>query len=266
MSTSGPTGSDDGGRGFRDDIASGKISGMIICHSRQFVLIRPRKVASSSVQAAFVPFLAAGDQIMRLDLSETDPMAPIAASIGYDRRRWPLVLRQHSSLARLVTVMGRQVLDYKIVTLARNPWDRAVSEFFYDTRTQNFRSGSASDQRAAFGFWLRRNAFLPPLRRLISRLEGGNRISKLEQSALCVVQGSFRADHVIFYEDLAGGLQRAGEALRLDLQLPARKAKAGIRSEVSHDWRSFYTDDSRDLLARACKTDIERYGYRFSGG
>lgn len=239
---------------------------MIICHSRRFVLIRPRKVASSSVQGAFLPFLAKGDRVMRLDPRELGLAGPIEATIGYERSRWPLVLRQHSSLSRLVWVMGRQILDYRIITLARNPWDKVVSEFFYDMRAANLQQRSVVEQRSEFEKWLRANAYLSPLRRLAYRIEGSDRRSRFEQSALCVHAGRFRADHVIFYEDLEGGVEAVGKALGLDLRLPERKAKAGIRSEASRDWRSFYSEASQTLVADCCRTDILRFGYDFAGG
>lgn len=239
---------------------------MIICHSRKFVLIRPRKVASSSIQWAFLPTLTKGDLVMRLDKDESDAPVETEATIGHVTGSWPHVLRAHSPLSRLVKVCGEGILDYSIVTLARNPWDRTVSEFYYVNLKTGMKERPIEDQRSAFAEYVRSVCRLSMGRRLLDRLEGRQRISKLEQSELCLYKGQFRADHVIFFENLAADLAMVGQALDLDLKLPQKAAKGGIRAKASRDWRGFYTDETRDLIARHCAADIERYGYAFDGG
>lgn len=238
---------------------------MIVSHSKRFLLVRPRKVASSSVQWAFMPHLAADDLVMGFNQDDLDDPLPTQAQVGHYKKGWPRTIRVHSPLSRLVHVMGEDILSYKVITLARNPWDRAVSEFYDNYRKTDIKTRPIEVQRETFTRFVHRASRLTFARRIIDKLEGRSRTCQMVQSELCAYQGSFRANHVIFYETLGQSIADVGAALGIDLRLPAQKAKGGWRAPASRDWRSFYTDETRDLVAQCCRADIDLYGYEFAG-
>lgn len=161
--------------------------------------------------------------------------------------------------------MGEDLLRYRLITLARNPWDRAVSEFYYVNRETDMASRPVEEQKAAFTRFVRQVSSMTVSRRILDRLEGRHRRCKMEQAELCTYKGQFMADHVIFFEKIADGMTQVGQAIGLDLQLPSQKAKGKIRAKASRDWRAFYTDETRELIAQSCRNDIRLYGYDFEG-
>ncbi|MBL4926816.1 sulfotransferase family 2 domain-containing protein [Tabrizicola sp. KVB23] len=212
-----------------------------------------------------MPHLAAGDLVMGVNVDDLENPLPTQAQVGHYSKGWPRTIRVHSSLSRLVHVMGEDILSYKVITLARNPWDRAVSEFYDNYRNTDIKSHPLEVQRETFTRFVHKVSRLTFSRRLIDRLEGRNRACRMVQSELCNYKGRFRADHVIFYESLGHNIAEVGNALGIDLKLPTQKAKGEWRAPASRDWRSFYTDETRALIAQCCRVDIDLYGYQYDG-
>lgn len=236
---------------------------MIICRSRGFLFIQPRKVASTSIQNSFFPHLQSCDHVIGIEPADLASLVSNGVQTGDISGPRPWTLRAHSSLSRVVRVLGQNILDYKIITMARNPWDRAISEFFWVRARKEAAEATHAEYMRDFEVFLRKRSVKSLSRQLLDRIEGRNRTSKMQQSELCMFNNEFHADHVIFYEDLEGGLGKVADALKIDLQLPTKKYKGNHRPEKSRDWRSFYSEKGRQLVAKAAKTDIDLFGYSF---
>ena len=236
---------------------------MILSHSKRFILIRPPKVASSSIVMSFLPHLGEDDYVWGLSEEEVAQAGGTSALVNGSVSRWPWLMRPHSHIARVVQIFGPAVLDYKIVTLARNPWDQMVSWFFWDKQNEKVKELPFEDQKSRFKGFLRDRAYLHPGRRVADKFDGRKRRSQMSQSELCEYRGEFLADNLIFFEDLPGGLSEVSSALNIELTLPPRKAKSGYRPQHAKDWTLFYDAASKAIVEAGAASDIERYGYTF---
>lgn len=229
---------------------------MLVSHAHRFIFIKPRKVAGTSIELALSPFLQPGDCATPIE-PEEEPLRKAASGVHVGRIKNKL--RDHSPLAKAYRVLGDDIRDYRVVTAERNPWDRAVSQFFWSMRRTDIKSRPFEAQRAAFDAYTRKWGPITWL----DRLYGRKRQRSLSSFDLYAIHGQSRADFVIFYEDLAGSLRRAAgdlglDANGIDLSETKRSSRPGAR-----DWRAFYDDSLRDFVARHTAREIAAYGYAF---
>jgi hypothetical protein len=162
-------------------------------------------------------------------------------------------------------VFPEKVQDYRVISMTRNPWDRAVSRFFYQQRRTNMRERDFAAQKAAFTRFTHRygpHTWLDNFLRL-------KRERALDNSRrLYFVDGRCRADYVIRFECIEEDVN----GLQGFLGLPERPTVEGIRllthtrpAQKRHKWMDFYDDETRGLVAECCRWEIEQFGYDFEG-
>lgn len=238
---------------------------MIVSHAHRFVFVRPRKVASSSMAKALLPHTKSGDLIVVPDGVKTKDQNGQLTNSEVNRRKHIWTLRPHSPLNRLVRFVGPEVLDYRVVTLARNPWDRAVSEYFWVRSKGAASELSVEQQKTDFDNFLKRRSKVSRPRMFLDRLEGRRRVSKFGQAELCMLEGKFAADFVVFFEDLNSSVEQLSRFLDLDIQLPKKREKGDIRASNTREWQSLYSDEGIQIVKDACAEDIDLFGYTFNG-
>ena len=237
---------------------------MLISHHHRFVFVKPRKTAGTTAELALSPFLEPGDLATPIQLEEeplriVNPGVKVGVVHGLGRLGWPLRLRDHSPLARAEAMLGAAIAGYRVVSMVRNPWDRAVSQFFWSQRRTDIRTRPRAEQAAAFRAFTRR--WGPACWR--ARFLGRDRQRKLDNSGLYCIGGRCRAGFLVRFEHLATDMA----ALQDWLGLPGRAlrlehTKGGWRGDAG-DWRALYDRATRDLVARACAREIALAGYEF---
>ena len=115
---------------------------MIVSHRHRFIFIKPRKVAGTTIELKLSPYLEAGDHATPIEPHEEHlrscKTGVIICKIPQQNKfRLPLKLRDHSTLKKAYFVLEKKVQDYFVITACRNPWDRAVSQFFWSQRKKN---------------------------------------------------------------------------------------------------------------------------------
>ena len=233
---------------------------MLISHHHRFVFVKPRKTAGTSVELALSPFLAPGDLATPIE-PEEEPLRKAAAGVivGQVRARG-VRLRDHSPLEKCWRALP-QVQGYRVVTMCRNPWDRAVSQFFWSMRRTSIREAAFDAQRAGFIAYTRR--WGP--RTWLDAVYGRKRQRALDSAHLYVIGGQVRADYVIRFEALAADLAGLGEWLGLGgVPVLGVAAKSGLRAGGGA-WVPFFDDATRELVARECAREIDLFGYDFEG-
>ena len=236
---------------------------MIVSHHRRLILVRPGKAASTRIQNAFLVDLAKGYRVAGLNRNRESSVLESKATIGFIADRGPWKVRSHSSLSRLARVMGPEVLTYRVITIARNPWDRAVSEFYWLSRYRVLKDRSFPEQKFEFLTYLKNASRVRPVRSFLDWIEGAPRTSMLDQSYLYTINGVFRADSIIYFENIAASLEQVGKEIGIDLHLPEERSKGGTRPAQSRDWRSIYDQEGRDIVRIACAGEIRHFGYDF---
>ena len=239
---------------------------MIISHAHRFIYIRPKKVASSSLALALASFLKQGDSATPFSDKERNSFARVSKAIeGNFRSQWPLKLRVHSPLQRVYRIYGEALADYRVISATRNPWDRAISHFYWINRDTNLAELPLATRKQAFHTFIRSHSKLGLKQKLVDRLEGRERKNMLDQSELYHINGKNRADCVIRFENLEADLQNIGHKLGLPapLVLPGKKAKAGIRPKNVDSWQEYYDAETRELVRESCAREIALFGYKF---
>lgn len=244
----------------------------IVCHAYRFIFIKTRKTAGSSVEIALSRLCKPNDLItplgfpdgeeetLRRDTGGQPPVnwqkpwwryrlgKELRHRIKYGHRA--MVLGTHATAADIKAYFGPEVWrSYYRITIERNPWDRAISRYWW-MRYRSFRRGASS---------------YPPLSEFLERV-ARERPHWLTNWGHYTLDGQIAVDRVLQYEDLASEMERLESELGApsgSLELPMKRAKGGFREDKRH-YSEVLSRADADLISRVCRNEIEAFGYRFS--
>lgn len=217
---------------------------MLISHRHRFIYTKTFKTGGTSVESYFEPFcMAPGAWTLSHDRAQTESPHGVIGFRGADP---PPGLRwwNHMGAAEIRARCGAAVWDaYFKFCVVRNPYDRAVSAFFF-ARSKGRLPASGAPDAVQLERWL---------------ADGGLRMDREQY----LVAGTFALDHVLRYERLHEDLAALCAHLGLPWE-PQRlpQFKAGIRPrDVALD--ELFTPRARALVAAQCGFELDRFGYRF---
>jgi len=211
---------------------------MLISDSHEFIFLRMRKVASTSMREILEP------------LCIPTPMGRFAhlksrARLERDYHRF--VFRAHENiLAARRRMPGEKFARYFKFAFVRNPWDRLVSEYeFILRRPQHGRHGHVNQLRN-FGEFIHMQIPRP---------------DAYQVNMLCDKKGRLLMDFVGKMELLDDDWKTVCDRLGIPHQpLPFRKV-------TQHQpYQDYYDQQSSQLVATHWAREIEMFGYRFDGG
>lgn len=148
----------------------------------------------------------------------------------------------HRKLKHYVDEEGRGVLDYFKFIFVRNPWDRAVSQYFGQAQIIAASRGSTATARTF------REAVLNP--RWLHEMK--------RQIDWVRLDGETLVDFVGRVEKMQEGFDEVCD--RLDLP---RQQVPHLNASSHEPYWTYYDDETRELVAERYKKDIETFGYRF---
>lgn len=233
---------------------------MILSHRHRFVFVKTRKTGGTSVELALSAICGPDDVItpvsrpderMRQGRGPQNFLLPIRERCWY----WPLLrfgrlngpvpglvrFSPHMGAGPIRAAIGPELFDaYETVTIERNPWDREVSNYHWLHR-------GGGRARPSFTDYVTDRA-------LNRRFDNVGRYS---------IDGRIVAGRVLRYERLAEDFAAWMAALGIADPPVLPHAKAGTRSAVDRDYRSHYNDDTRAIIARRYRREIEAFGYEF---
>ncbi len=244
---------------------------MIIGHRHRFIFIKTRKTAGSSVEIALSRICGEGDVVTPLieRLGEEEQRraeggygpAGYEKSVGEHRgfKEWKRLLfygrrsprfGEHATAAEIRDRVGPEVWDrYYKFSLERNPWDRAVSRYYW----QKYR-------------WERkpRKEPFPGIDEYLRWLEQ-EKPHWISNWSHYAIGDDLAVDGMLFYETLSADLATLAERLGVaaeQIALPRARAKGGYRSDRRH-YTEVLGSDERERVARLCAREIEAFGYTF---
>ena len=231
---------------------------MIISHEHRFIFLKTRKTAGTSIEIALSRFCGDWDVItpvkppreeaLRKELSGRGaqnfrtkiPHPSVRALTKASARKTDY--GNHMPAGRVRAMIGTAIWDeYFKFCFERNPWDRAISQYYSDIWSTRSKRGP-------------RPSLLEYLRSAAN--------SRLSNFGIYSIHGDIAVDHVGLYENLNSELERIAELLNLPGKLELPRAKGNIREDRRH-YREVMGREERGIIERVCAREIAHFGYSF---
>lgn len=238
---------------------------MIISHKHKFIFIKTKKTAGTSLEIALSKFLNSEDIITPIS-GEDEPIRQRKYGIGCQNYRKNLIeytpkdfavllikrfrarkYWNHISAETVSEHLGKELFNsYYKFTIVRNPWDKAVSRFFW----QKGKEGSFGHEKQKFRkYILSGEAFL-----------GGTGYEMYSINGIPVM------DSYVLYDELEAGLEKVSNDVGLSENLYEVmrniNSKGNSRPKREH-YKFYYDDDTRDIVATVCAREISLFGFNF---
>lgn len=246
---------------------------MIICYSQNFLFVKTRKTAGTSVEIALSRVCSDADVVTPL-IEQNGEEELRRAEGGHPPCNWKKTIPQHRTWAewRELLLSGKRTrmftqhstaADIKHAigesmwnrlfkfAIERNPWDRAVSRYWWEKHRREDRFVKVHGRP------------YPGITESL-RYYAEHKLSWISNWDHYTIDDQIAVDKVLFYEQLSDDLEDLKRQVGIegDISLPERRAKSGFRPEGRH-YSEILSEEDRDLIARVCRREIAAFGYRF---
>jgi len=214
---------------------------VIVSHRHQFVFLKPRKVAGTSVEIALSRVCGPDDVVTPLWPPDEELRRAEGGGGPRNYQSPPLArdTRSHTPARLARDAIGAEAWgDYTKVSIVRDPWDTVASLYFW--RSGRFR-------RWSFDRFVAHDVVATLARR---------------NQRTFRIRGRIVADRVLRYERLAEEVADLWVELSLPGEPSLPRAKSQFRPEKVEP-RSLYGDETRDRVAVLFAKTIRDFGYTF---
>jgi hypothetical protein len=227
---------------------------MIISHKYRFIFLKSRKTAGTSLELALGRFCGEDDVLTPIR-NESDETKAAAAYPGERNYRVPLLrltpkdvaklplrgraeFEEHSPAAFVRARVGRAVWsDYLKFSIERNPYDRYVSEYFWNVRPNGQYRGLSMEEHV----------------RRVPRY-------RLSNWDVYAIGGRPVVDVMLHYETLAEDIRALERRLGLPEPIVLPQTKTKQRPSKSHH-SEVLSEEVRARVTEACRNELEYFGY-----
>lgn len=228
---------------------------MIVSHTHRFIFVKTRKTAGTSIEIALSRFCGPDDIItaispedegLRQQLGYRSAQNDLLPFRRYSAGRWRQLLTEgrrarlynHMRADMIRSVVGPSVWDrYYTFTVERNPFDRAVSVYYWETRD--------ADPRPTISEFL--------------RTSNAKVLSNYDHYS---IDGVPAVDRIVRFENLTSDLEEVRLAIGLPEPLTLPHSKGGLRRSPDH-YSVVLSDGDRQVIERTCAREIALLGYTF---
>jgi hypothetical protein len=232
---------------------------MIVSHAHKFIFLKTKKTAGTAIEAALselcgsddiiTPYRAESEQDRK---GRTPQNYRIEHELKPKRKLWrKLLLRperyyhptvgyyEHMPAARVRAYVGEEIWRrYYKFAFDRNPWDRQVSWYFYKTKSKRARPS-------------------------FERFMQSRRRAYVDNYELYTLDGGLAVDRVCRYESLEDDLNAVLQELGVGRTLEVPRSNVSRDRDAASDYRSLYSDETREIVAEWYAPEITLLGYRF---
>jgi len=228
---------------------------MIVSRRFKTVFVKTRKAAGTSIELALsticgpddiITPVTRKDEALRRQVGGLGPqhfrkpwlrLTPKDLAVMTTRRQGrPRRFYNHMPATEAISYLGHDLWDvYFTFTIERNPWDKAVSRYYWE---------SSRHAVPDFSTFLRQTP-----RHYLTCFD------------LYSHHGEVIVDEVVRFEELTSALERIWDRLGTR---PATVPRAkGNHRPSRGDYRSMYSDEDAAFLADVCHREISTFGYSF---
>lgn len=232
---------------------------MIISHEHKFIFLKTKKTAGTAIEAALSELCGPSDVITPYrEESETDrkglgpqnyriehplkPKRPLWRKLlGRPERYYhhSVGFYEHMPASRVRDYVGEEVWrSYFKFAFDRNPWDRQVSWYLYKTKSKSIRPSFERFMQD------RRHAFVT-------------------NYAIYTIDGGLAVDFVGRYENLQDELAKALDLAGVGRHLKVPRTNVTPDKDQARDYRSYYSDATRERVAEWYAPEIALLHYGF---
>lgn len=216
---------------------------MLISYTHSFIFFHVAKAAGISVREALTPYTQEPPQfkIRRPPIKIGDQPNPL-----YEV--WSSMLT-HATVRQTQQELPQEFTQYYKFAFVRNPWDWQVSMYHFllkETTNNRYATIKALGSFRNYLEWVTREAKPFP--------KGA---TKFQKNMLVDDQGRVAVDEIGRFETLQQDFQRITAKLGINADLPRRN------SSQHTDYRDYYDDYCRKLVANHFAEDIDLFGYTF---
>lgn len=205
---------------------------VLVSHRYKFIYVKNVKVAGSSIESLLGRYCVDPND----EYEYTDEMKEKVTEFGILGARWNSSTKwfDHIMLPNILKNLP-ECVNYKRICAVRNPFDYYVSRYYWG---------------------LRKN----PKLTFESAIKNPIRPHYIDP---CLIQGIPSCDYYIKFENLEEDLMNVCHELGIPCDISILpKHKAGVRPPNT-DYRTFYTDELKQIVSERHKMEIEKFGYTF---
>jgi len=233
---------------------------MIISHTHKFIFIKSFKTAGTSIDTTLSTFCSGADIVTPMNdfkhnRNEKGEFLHNAMN-AEEFIKLGLPNLQHVEAKIIKSMVEPEVWgNYFKFSIARNPWDRAISYFYWDFRN----NPALKPKKKLYNYLGVPFDELGQVRKLFSEYIKNTTLPS--NDPFYVMDDELCVESVIRYENLLEDYANICKKLGLpSSELP--QLKGGIRSAGYH-YSEFYDAESKEIVAEQHKNDIRLFDYKF---
>ena len=211
---------------------------MLISYTHNFIFIHVAKSAGTSMYQALLPYARQplGGQ-WRKQLALLGPINRVGGLYLQND------FRIHVAAAEVRRCLPREVYARAFkFAFVRNPWDRLVSFYAFLCREKTHRHHQFVSGLGSFEKYLRWDL---------------KRRRTNQYPYITDRRGNLLVDFIGRFENMEEDFTKVCRQLSLKADLPR------VNTTTHRDYRTYYTPETRELVAQHCRRDIELFGYTF---
>src|SRR5690625_4132705 len=218
---------------------------MLLSLKHNFLFIHTAKTGGTSVRAALSRYRYQGRYGLAMFLSDKlDQLTGHRIGAKFPRHAKAIAARE---------MLPRDLYDQLFkFAFVRNPWDLQVSSFHHIRRERPHLMGQYSEDFEGFLRWK-----LDPERPYQYHIDTS---IELQSDYMVDLQGQLIVDLIGKYESLADDYARICAQIGIPAKALPHKRKSQDRKR---DFRSYYNDETAELVAHRFERDITLFGYTF---